>query len=458
MSSQTLPIEAVFARHIEIQQGRVESLFADRELMTEGLEQVLIFSGTNKYCFADDHHYPFVSNPYFRRWLPLPFHADCALLLRTGHKPRLYYANPTDFWHLSAGQPQGFWVEAVEIVEVETLAQIGEQLPMPKQTVFIGEEASLAQQWGISEVNPSSILSALDWQAGIKTDYELECLRQASSIAAEGHQAAAMAFAEGYSEFGINLAYLAATGQRESQLPYGNIVALNQHAATLHYQQQAQQRPQKSYSFLLDAGAQCQGYAADVTRSYVSKGAKTHTAAGKIFGELIESIDKVQQQLCQRAVAGQCFTELNQSSHQQLAEILAAAELINLEPQAIYEQGLTRPFMPHGLGHLLGAQVHDAGGRQQDSRGGCIAAPEEHPMLRLTRRLETGMVLTIEPGLYFIEPLLAELAASQQGASVNWPLVDQLRPYGGIRIEDNIRVLDGAVENLTRDAFAAITD
>lgn len=455
MSSQTLSVEALFARHIEIQQGRFESLLTDQGPMTEGLDQALIFSGSNKQCFADDHHYPFVSNPYFRRWLPLPFHADCALLLRAGQKPRLYYTNPTDFWHLSAGQPQGFWVDAVEIVEVEALVQIGEQLPAPQQTVFIGEEVALAQPWGISAVNPAAVLTALDWQAGTKTDYELECLRQASDIAAEGHQAAAMAFTEGYSEFGINLAYLAATGQRESQLPYGNIVALNQHAATLHYQQQAQQRPQKSYSFLLDAGAQCQGYAADVTRSYVGEGAKTHTAAGKIFGGLIESIEQMQQQLCQQAIAGQCFIELNQHCHQQLAEILAAAELINLAPQDIFEQGLTRPFMPHGLGHLLGTQVHDAGGRQLDIHGGTIAAPSEHPMLRLTRRLEAGMVLTIEPGLYFIEPLLAELAASPQGASVNWPLVDQLRPYGGIRIEDNIRVLDGAIENLTRDAFAA---
>ncbi|MEH6649283.1 MAG: Xaa-Pro dipeptidase [Motiliproteus sp.] len=458
MSAQPLSVEALFSRHIEIQQSRIELLLTDRTLMPEGLDQLLIFSGSNKHCFADDHHYPFVSNPYFRRWLPLPFHADCALLLRAGHKPRLYYANPTDFWHLSAGQPQGFWVDAVEIVEVRTLAQIGEQLPMPQQTVFVGEETAVAQPWGISAVNPSSVLSALDWQAGIKTDYELECLRQASDIAVEGHQAAALAFAEGYSEFGINLAYLAATGQRESQLPYGNIVALNQHAATLHYQQLAQQRPQKKYSFLLDAGAQCQGYAADITRSYVSEGAKAHTAAGKIFAGLIESVDQMQQQLCQQAVAGQCFIELNQSCHQQLAEILATAELIKLEPQAIIEQGLTRPFLPHGLGHLLGAQVHDAGGQQQERSGGRIAPPAEHPMLRLTRRLETGMVLTIEPGLYFIEPLLAELAASPQGASVNWPLVDQLRPYGGIRIEDNIRVLDGAIENLTRDAFAATAD
>lgn len=456
MTSQDLSIEQLFAEHIQMQQQQAEQLLSDAQLKGTGIDRLLIFSGSNKRWFADDHDYPFVSNPYFRRWLPLPRHADCALLITAGARPKLYYSNPTDFWHLSAGSPQGFWLDSVEVVEVESLQQIGADLLQPQQIAFIGEEVELAAQWGIAEVNPVPVLAGMDWNSAIKTDYEVDCLRQASEIAVAGHQAAAMAFAEGYSEFGINLAYLAATGQRESQLPYGNIVALNQHAAVLHYQQQAQQRPDKSYSFLLDAGAQQHGYAADITRTYVADGAKTHTPAGRLFAELVEAIDQMEQQLCQQAVAGQCFVELNQRCHQQLAEILARFELINLSPDAIVEQGLTRTFLPHGLGHLLGTQVHDAGGRQQDASGGLIAPPEWHPMLRLTRQLQAGMVITIEPGLYFIEPLLAELAASPQGAAVNWPLIDKLRPYGGIRIEDNIRVMDDGVENLTRDAFAAL--
>ncbi len=456
MTSQDLPIEQLFALHIQTQQRQLEQLLTDALLVGQGIDQLLIFSGSPKRWFADDHDYPFVSNPYFRRWLPLPSHSNCALLIAPGRKPKLYYANPTDFWHLSAGSPQGFWIDTVEVVEVETLEQIGSDLVQPQRIAFIGEETELAAQWGITAVNLPSVLAELDWNSALKTDYELDCLRQATETAVAGHQAAALAFAEGYSEFGINLGYLAATGQRESQLPYGNIVALNQHAAVLHYQQQEQQRPEKRYSFLLDAGAQVQGYAADITRTYVADGAKTHTDAGRLFAQLVDAVDTMQQQLCQQAVAGQCFIELNQRCHQQLADILARFELIKLSPEAIIEQGLTRTFLPHGLGHLLGAQVHDAGGRQLDRSGGTIAAPEQHPMLRLTRKLQAGMVITIEPGLYFIESLLAELADSPQGEAINWPLVDKLRPYGGIRIEDNVVVLDGAIENLTRDAFSAL--
>ncbi|MEH6824131.1 MAG: Xaa-Pro dipeptidase [Motiliproteus sp.] len=446
-----MSLEQIFSNHFAVQLQLAESLLAEHSL-----EHLLIFSGSQKTLFRDDHHFPFVANPYFRRWLPLSQHANCALLIRPGQKPRLYYFNPTDLWHLSAGDPEGFWVDCVEIIEIETLEQIGSDLLQPERTVFIGEEAALAQQWGITQINPKPLLAALDWAAGVKTDYELECLREANSVAAEGHLAAAEAFAEGYSEFGINLSYLAATGQRESQLPYGNIVALNEHAAILHYQQQSQQRPEKSYSFLLDAGAQVQGYAADISRSYVAAGARKHTPAGALYAELIEAMEQMQLQLCQQAVAGQCFVALNQRCHQQLAEILARFDLVRLTPDEIVAQGITRTFMPHGLGHLLGTLVHDAGGRQTDPLGALLAPPAEYPMLRLTRTLQPGMVVTIEPGLYFIEPLLAQLATSPQGHAINLPKLDKLRCYGGIRIEDNIHVLADGIENLTRDAFAEL--
>ena len=65
------------------------------------------------------------------------------------------------------------------------------------------------------------------------------------------------------------------------------------------------------------------------------------------------------------------------------------------------------------------------------------------------------MVLTIEPGLYVIDMLLENLRGTAAETHVNWDTVDWLRPFGGIRIEDNVRVLINDRENLTRDAFAA---
>lgn len=76
--------------------------------------------------------------------------------------------------------------------------------------------------------------------------------------------------------------------------------------------------------------------------------------------------------------------------------------------------------------------------------------------MRLTRPLAQDMVITVEPGLYFIPMLLEQKRAEK--APINWTIVDLLSPFGGIRIEDNVRLLPkgSGVENLTRDAFANI--
>ncbi|MOA46834.1 Xaa-Pro dipeptidase [compost metagenome] len=113
---------------------------------------------------------------------------------------------------------------------------------------------------------------------------------------------------------------------------------------------------------------------------------------------------------------------------------------------------MTNAFFPHGLGHFLGLQVHDAGGFMQDERGTHLPAPEQFPYLRCTRVMEVGQVFTIEPGLYFIDSLLEPLRQSEQGKRVNWNKVEALRPFGGIRIEDNIVLHGDGVENLTRQA------
>jgi Xaa-Pro dipeptidase len=93
------------------------------------------------------------------------------------------------------------------------------------------------------------------------------------------------------------------------------------------------------------------------------------------------------------------------------------------------------------------------GGLQRGPEGGEITRPAGHPYLRLTRRLEPGFVVTMEPGLYFIDQLLREARADARGAHINWSRVEQLRRFGGIRIEDDLAVTASGCENLTRDAF-----
>jgi Xaa-Pro dipeptidase len=261
------------------------------------------------------------------------------------------------------------------------------------------------------------------------------------------HRAAEAAFRGGASEYEVHLAYCRAAGAREEELPYNNIIAFDRHAAVLHYQVLDRARPAGVRAFLIDAGAQFAGYACDITRTYA--------AAPGPFQELIDGVDAAQQELARRVRAGTDYREIHLEAHRAIAAILAAHGLVKGTAEAALESGLTSVFFPHGIGHLLGLMVHDAGGFMAAPGGGTLPKPEGHPYLRLTRRLEPGFVVTVEPGIYFIDSLLAKAKADARGRLVDWARVEALAPCGGIRIEDNVVAQAGAPRNLTREAFAA---
>ncbi len=287
----------------------------------------------------------------------------------------------------------------------------------------------------------------LDYVRAVKTPYELACLREASRLGALGHRAAARAFRAGASEFEIELAFLGACGMREQELPYNPIIALNEGGAVLHYQVLAKRPPPEVYSLLIDAGVQSGGYASDITRTYSREDAD--------FAALIERMDRMQQALCAGIRAGVDWREVQLSAHALTAALLREADLILCGAEEAVATGVTKVFLPHGIGHLLGLEVHDVGGFMRSPEGGDIARPEGHPYLRLTRVLEEGFVVTMEPGIYFIDQLLDEARGDDRAAKINWSRVGQLSKFGGIRVEDDLAVTRTGCENLTRDAFAA---
>jgi Xaa-Pro dipeptidase len=280
-----------------------------------------------------------------------------------------------------------------------------------------------------------------------KTAYEVACIDRAARLAARAHVAAEQAFRAGASEFGIHLAYLAASEHTDTELPYNNIVALNDHGSVLHYQARERTAPAESHSFLLDAGCTVNGYASDITR--------THAHRAGAFADLIAAMDHVQQDLTGRVKAGVDYRQLHLEAHREIAGVLQAAGIIRVAADTAVESGLSAVFYPHGLGHFLGLQTHDVAGLiGNDARP--IPRPDGHPALRLTRVLEAGNVLTIEPGLYFIESLLQRWRAEGDPAMIDWDVVAELSPCGGIRIEDNVVVTETGCDNLTRRAFAEL--
>ena len=419
---------------------------ADRALAHAGFDHLLIAAGMPLRKFLDDQDQPFIVSPHFKHWLPLTDAPGSWIVYTAGKKPKLIFLQPRDYWHVVPAAPTGYWVDAFDISIVRTAAEAVAQLPGGKRAVIA---AGYADMDGIEANNPTAVLDYLHWYRSYKTPYELELMREASRIGTRAHRAAEQAFRAGESEFGIHMAYLAAASQSDAELPYASIVGLNEHGAVLHYTNFDRNPPAQSRSFLIDAGAGAAGYASDITRTYAAAGAAE-------FQALIDSVDVAQQGFVGKVRAGQSYPELHIHAHHVLAEVLREHGFIRMSAESAVASGVTGTFMPHGLGHPIGLQVHDVAGFQQSERGGTIGRPDGHPYLRMTRVLEPGMVVTIEPGLYFIDMLLAELRSKPEAKDVDWAKVDAFRPYGGIRIEDDVVCTADTPENLTRNAFALL--
>ena len=285
----------------------------------------------------------------------------------------------------------------------------------------------------------------LDFYRGMKTAYEVARMREANRLALISHKAAHQAFQNGGSEYDIHMAYMRANQLLEHDSPYTNIVALDRKAAVLHYQNKRRTSGSNSSVLLIDAGVRHYCYNSDITRTYV-KESKSHP----VFLSLLEKMKQLQLQLCQQVQVGKCYTDIHRAALDGVLDLLLEHEIVNGPRDVLRERGVPQLFFPHGIGHLLGIQVHDVGGYLIDDTGQVELPQEKERYLRLTRRLEVGMVCTIEPGLYFIPVLLDPQRDSDVGKHLNWGLIEELIPFGGIRIEDNVLVGENGPENLTR--------
>ena len=336
-----------------------------------------------------------------------------------------------------------------DIRVVHSVAEIAQHLPEDRdRCILIGEVDDDAHAFGIDRVNPTSAIHILHFARGIKTEYEIACMRLASRRGAVGHVAAEAAFRDGLSEFDIHRAYCKAVSHTDSELPYGNIIALNSHGSVLHYTNLDRRPPPQLQSFLIDAGARVHGYASDITRTYSMADAR--------FADLIKRMDEAQLEIVAKVRPGVNYSELHVETHRILAGVLIDAGMVTGDPETLLATGVSTAFFPHGLGHLLGIQVHDVGGFAENESGSVIDPPSGHPFLRLTRVLEEDMLLTIEPGIYVIDMLLEKLRGTPAEAHLVWDEIGWLRPFGGVRIEDDVRVTAEGCENLTRDAFAMV--
>ncbi len=435
-------LAALYEDHVRAVEQRYGAALA-----ATGYDAVVVHSGTPKKRTAfDDQYFPLRPTPEFQLWAPL-VEPDCFVVFETGKKTTLVWPECKSFWERPAAPAATHFLASLDVKRIDS-PDLSSLSGAGKRVAWVGEDVASAAKLGFAnaDVNPEAVVTALDRGRVLKTPYEVVCLAEANRIAAVGHEAVRKAFAGGAcSELELHLAFLGATRQDDQETPYKNIVALGQNGAVLHHVSYGRDATRAS-SLLLDAGATYLGYGSDITRTWARPEIGTGGGAGGTFAAMIVAMEAMQKRLVAAVKVGMPYEQLHDESHRQVSAILRETGIASGSLEEIDKKGISRAFYPHGLGHSLGLVTHDVG-------CACIAPRADNPFLRNTSTIAEGQVFTVEPGLYFIEGLLAGLREKPEGKLVDWKLVAALAPFGGIRIEDDLLVVPDGVRNFTREVL-----
>lgn len=283
----------------------------------------------------------------------------------------------------------------------------------------------------------------------LKTEYELEVMQYVIGVSSAAHRRVMRMAKPGIKEFQCEADFLQYTygvgGCRH--VSYTCICASGSNSSILHYGHAAapNDRVIKDKDIcMFDMGSNYFGYSADITCSFPSNG--KFTPDQKM---VYEAVLKGNLAVQKAAKPGVSWLDMHVLANSTVLEALKQGGVLKGDVSEMMKVGLGGIFQPHGLGHLLGLDVHDVGG-YLDGFPPRPTAPREASKLRTARILEAGMVLTVEPGCYFIDPLMDEaLNTPDMCQFLVTEALARFRGFGGVRIEDDVLVTKDGVRNLT---------
>ncbi|XP_048646928.1 xaa-Pro dipeptidase isoform X2 [Marmota marmota marmota] len=280
-----------------------------------------------------------------------------------------------------------------------------------------------------------------------KTDMELEVLRYTNRISSEAHREVMKAVKVGMKEYEMESLFqhycYSRGGMRHNS--YTCICCSGENASVLHYGHAGAPNDrtiQDGDMCLFDMGGEYHCFASDITCSFPANGKFTEDQKA-IYEAVLRSCRAVMSTM----KPGVWWPDMHRLADRIHLEELARIGILQGSVDAMVEVHLGAVFMPHGLGHLLGLDVHDVGGYPEG-----VERIDEPGLrsLRTARHLEPGMVLTVEPGIYFIDHLLDQaLADPAQACFFNREVLQRFRGFGGVRIEEDVVVTESGIELLT---------
>ena len=289
----------------------------------------------------------------------------------------------------------------------------------------------------------ASTRAALNHIRRQKDQLELGRMRAAERATSAGFVAVAPLLAPGRTEREVQIELEAEFFRQGADfLGFDTIVGGGPNSAVLHFPPTV--RPLGDGELvLIDAGGEVRGYASDITRTYPVSGRFTPEQA-----ELYAIVRQANRVATEHCLAGTEWKEVHRVAALAIAEGLVAFGLLSGSPEGLIETGAVHVFFPHGIGHMVGLGIRDAG----EVLPGREPPPDAFPRLRVDLPLLPGYTMTIEPGIYFVPALLSDRELRERHRdAVDWDRAEQMLGFGGIRIEDNVLITEDGYEVLTAD-------
>ena len=284
-----------------------------------------------------------------------------------------------------------------------------------------------------------ALIKAVVAQRSVKDQYEVaEMESTMSDITREAYLQAIGQIKPGSYEYNVSGALEGSILSKNSRLAYPIICSVR--GETLHNHFYGNEL-KKGDLLLIDAGAESgMHYATDITRTY-PVGGKFSAQQKEIYGIVL----KAQTEAIQAIKPGRPFVEVHMIAARVIASGLKDMGLMKGDMGEAVQNGAHALFFPHGIGHMIGLDVHD----MEDAGEDYVGYDQEFKRseqfgtayLRMARRLQEGFTVTVEPGIYFISQLMDKWRNEGRYRDfINYDAIEKFRGFGGIRIEDNILV------------------
>ncbi|KAI1810913.1 metallopeptidase family M24-domain-containing protein [Poronia punctata] len=353
------------------------------------------------------------------------------------------------------------------------------------RTLYVLRASQLPKFDGLDSLKPrlhidtTSLRPVMDEARVIKSDYEIAMIRKANAVSSEAHRQVALSMHAMANECQLEATFVGScTAQNAHAQAYPVIAGSGVNASTLHYDANNEDLAGRQL-VVLDAGAEWDCYASDVTRTLPI--GPTFTSEAKAIYDIVH---RMQEECIERVRPGVFFRDLQlHATFVAVEGLLRLGILHNGTAEEIFKNGTGAAFFPHGLGHHVGLDVHDVLSKELlrpagESMWGKRRPIGPHSLRAMIKQAATAtttssssssssnsspkqgnnhhalrpnMIVTVEPGLYFCRPYIEAyfLRNDQHKNYINSAVLDKYWDVGGVRIEDCILVTEDGYENLT---------